>query len=686
MLAYRPVDRYQLSRDRDMAVEPAEPADTASSDELFLNGEHLEQYRHPTRDPEPYWQEALSRDPGDSRSLTALGKRALNRGEFDQARKYFLAATHRLTRRHPNPVCGEAHYHLGVTERWVGNLEAAYKALHKAAWNYEWRSCAYYQLATIDCCRRDWTAALEHLDASVDTNRHHNKALVLKALVLHEAADSIDRPSSSPNDILSTLLSSDPLDHWARHALAVVTGDSETEERFVSVTRNDAQTILDLAFDYSEAGFYEHAIDLINLHHASEATPVAVPNPLGRTAMTHYALAWLKARVEAPDATDALATARAQSADYLFPSRLEEMVILQRALDKPGDDPVAAYGLGNLLYDRRRHADAIVAWERASYAQTDIAQVYRNLGIAYWNHKHDGEKAASAYERALHLAPSDARLVCEYDQLAIKRNRPLEKRLSYLEEHRQLVLQRDDATVALAALYNLTGLPQRALDLITSRRFHPWEGGEGAVLRQYTTARLQLGQAALRAGNAAAAHEHFSQAMVTPDSLGEAYHALQAKADVNYWLGRSLADQGREDEACDHFRESAEESGDFTEMAVTAHSPLSYYRGLSLQALGRQDEANDLFRSLVAFGKAKLKEPAKIDYFATSLPNLLVFDEDLQDRRDAEARLLMALGHFGLGEFDRAGSLLEEVLLFDRSNQHAADLKRQLDQVPTYRE
>ena len=131
-------------------------------------------------------------------------------------------------------------------------------------------------------------------------------------------------------------------------------------------------------------------------------------------------------------------------------------------------------------------------------------------------------------------------LVSEYDQLRSKLNDPLMERLAFLEESMGRVLQRDDCTVALATLYNLTGKPERALEIMTSRRFHPWEGGEGSVLRQFTTARLLIGCKALEAGDAAGALAHFTGAMDTPESLGEAYHLLQAKADVNYWIGRAL--------------------------------------------------------------------------------------------------------------------------------------------------
>jgi hypothetical protein len=39
------------------------PRRIQSNEELFLNGLHLEQYRHATYAPEPYYQEALRRDP-----------------------------------------------------------------------------------------------------------------------------------------------------------------------------------------------------------------------------------------------------------------------------------------------------------------------------------------------------------------------------------------------------------------------------------------------------------------------------------------------------------------------------------------------------------------------------------------------------------------------------------------------
>ncbi|MBT8045405.1 MAG: DUF5107 domain-containing protein [Verrucomicrobiae bacterium] len=671
ILSYQTVDRSELTRDRDNATEPPLSEEVESTDELYLIGEHLEQYRHPTRDPDSYWKRAVEKDPADVRSQIALGKRALNRGELSIASDHFESAITSLTKWHPNPVTGEAHYHLGLTKIHQGDHDIAYGLLYKSTWNYEWRSCAYYQLATLDCRKGEWSNALTHLEASLDTNRQNNKAQVLKAAILRK----LDQRQQAQT-ILDDLLEVDALDHWARyeqHLLAENSTDS-----FLNVCRNDAQTLIDLAFDYCDAGLYEDALGLLKVHHDHTVSPVAVPNPLDRSSMTRYMEAWIKSIIGHPDADSALAKAKELSADHFFPSRLDEMLVLEWALVESEDDPVAAYALGNFYYDKRRYADAIRVWELAADAETPVPQVYRNLGIAYWNHGSQGEKAAAQYQKAIQLDPDDARLISEFDQLSQKRNLPVTERLKFLEGHQELVFHRDDATVSLASLYNLTNEPEKALNLLTSRRFHPWEGGEGAVLRQYTTARLLLGQKALEDNDPALALRQFQLAMETPESLGEAYHPLQAKADVNYWKGMAYKDLGDDEQARAHFEFCAKESGDFSSMAVTEHSPLSYYRGLSLRELGLHEEATALFNELLAFGENGLSETAQIDYFATSLPNLLVFDEDLQSRSDADCHLLIALAHHGLGDHDKVGYHVDHVTAFACDNMHAVALAGKL--------
>lgn len=634
LIGYRPVAAETLKREREQATEPPLPEAIQSADELYLTGEHLDQYRHPTRYPETYWEEGLRRDSGDARCHIGLGRRKLQTGRFAAAIEHFQLAVKRLTFRHPNPETGEAHYFLGLALRLTGDLEGAYNVLYKSAWNYAWRAAAYYELACLDARKGDCFTALEHLQTSLQTNAANNKALVLRAICLRRMNDK-----DSALAVLNELLASDPLDHWALAEKGLL---ERGELQLSYLSRNDAQTALDVAFDYADCGCLGEAIALLEHHHATEVTAVAVPNPMERSQLTHYTLAWLLQKAGRPaDALERLKIARSMSPDYCFPSRLHELPVLEWALAQPGADRNAAYGLGNFFYDRKRYTEAIDAWETAAEADPDFATAHRNLGIAYWNVRCDKQGARKCYEKAMDCNPADSRLLVEFVQLLGKLGECAQTRLELLEKHTAQVLERDDAIVEWVTLLNDTDQAARALGIVSSRSFHPWEGGEGKVLRQYTRSRLMLGQQALEKGDAVTALEHFVKALETPDTLGEKYHLLQAKADVLYWQGRALRALGKEEEAIEKLELASAESGDFQGMAVTAYSELTVFKALALSELGRTDEVRAILDAMEEYARSEMEKPAKIDYFATSLPNLLVFEEDInQAKKDSLQQLL----------------------------------------------
>jgi hypothetical protein len=70
--------------------------------------------------------------------------------------------------------------------------------------------------------------------------------------------------------------------------------------------------------------------------------------------------------------------------------------------------------------------------------------------------------------------------------------------------------------------------------------------------------------------------------------------------------------------------------------------------------------------------------PAKVDYFATSLPDLLLFDDDLAERQHTRALLLQAFACAGRDELAGARRLVEQVLDTDPNLAAAQDLSRAL--------
>lgn len=647
-------------RNRKLAFEPEQPEKVESANELELIGEHLELYRHPIRYPETYWKEAIKRDPKSYKSYIALGRVALKNGKFAEAEKQLKAAIDIMTTYHPNPASGEAHYFCGLACSLQGNKTEAYNLFYKSTWNYEWRSAAYYQLATIDCLKGDYETALEHIEASLDTNRQNNKAIILKAIINKREGKKEEALS-----ILNTLFETDPLDQWAKFEYASLENDYTG---FISSSRNDAQTIIDIAIDYAEAGFFEEGIQVITVHNKNTIADCVVPNPMRKSASTTVLLAWLyEQNGNQKKATKILKGLADLSYDYIFPSRLYEQIIFEWALAKTGA-PAVGFGLGNYFFNLKRHADAIAVWEQAATNGCEYATLYRNLGIAYWNTESDGEKARAAYARATELSPDDIRIQFEFDQLKKKLNDSPQKRLEEVKSLGDKIFDRDDFSVELAALYNFNGQYTEAFNLLENRTFHPWEGGEGQVLRQFTHACLKLGEMALKEGDAKTALNYFETSFDTPDNLGEKYHPLQAVAHINYWKGKAFKALGKTEEANNHFVLSTEEEGDFIDSTVSAYSELSYYSALSLQELGKTEEAEQLFTDVKVFAKDKLKEEVKINYFATSLPLLLVFEDDMEKRNECDSKYLIALSETGKGNVKDACALFQEIL--DANSMH----------------
>lgn len=603
------------------ATEPGAPESIANADELFLTGLHLWQYRHATRSPEPYWREALRRDPGDSRANNAMGMWLLRRGEFEEAERHFHLAISRSTARNPNPPAGEPHYQLGLCLRFLGRDREAYDAFYKSVWNLATRSCGYYALAELDSKAGRWDEALRHLTLSLRTNADHTNARNLAAAILRAAGGEQEAA-----DWVHDTLRIDPTDVWARYL----------KDRGLPA---DPQMRLDLAFDYARAGFCREACQIL--------TAPGYEWHRGTAPIRCYAIAWFEwQQGDRAQAREWLQQAEHEPPDYCFPSRLEELSILEFAVAQNPDAARARYYLGNLLYDRKRYSEAVEVWEGSVVIEPGFATAWRNLGIAYFNVERNTAKARAAFETAFSLNRPDARVFYERDQLWKRIGVSPDERLAEFEAHRELVRERDDLSVELASLYHQTGRYEEGLSVLLSRCFQPWEGGEGLALGQFVRTQVALGRCALEKGDSAGAKRHFEAALSSPENLGEAKHALVNQANVYYWLGVACDFLNERKEARQWWRRAAASSGDFQEMAVQAFSEMTCYRAMALERLGETEAAAQLLEDLLAHARQLAESEPKIDYFATSLPTMLLFNEDLgrKNRLTAEFLIAQALG------------------------------------------
>jgi tetratricopeptide (TPR) repeat protein len=185
---------------------------------------------------------------------------------------------------------------------------------------------------------------------------------------------------------------------------------------------------------------------------------------------------------------------------------------------------------------------------------------------------------------------------------------------------------------------------------------------------------LALGRSSLVKNNFVAAQKAFKFALSSPRNLSEAKHLLANQSDIHFWLGCAFAGLQDAKSAREHWLAAANFKGDFQEMSVRVFSELTYYSALSLEKLGNRAQARKLLLNLLDYARQLQKSTARIDYFATSLPTMLLFDDDLQFRQETTALFLQAQAFLGLGRKTRAKSLLQTVLRRDPNHALAADL------------
>lgn len=609
------------------ATEIGLPAEIATTEELFLFGQHIEQYRHATRDAADYYLEGLRRDPTDARINNAYGKLLMRRGLVAESLPFFEAAIRKLTIKNPNPYDGEPLFNRGAAQCLLGQTDAAYDSFYKATWNAAWQDAGFYRLAAIDAGRRQWEKALDHVRQSLSRNTRSRKAIDLHIVILAALGQTEEAVRAA-----RAAVAADPLDAAARRELEKLTGEDTGWMRVPGMNHNE---IIEYALMYTE---WEQKADAAQILRSWIAAGDDYP-------LLHFHLANITA--------DPAEIVRAEAAvpDGCFPHRLEDAIALEHAIRSMPDHARAAYYLGNYWYDKRQYDRAIACWEDALSIRDDLPTVHRNLSLAYYNKRHDPEAALREMERAFSMDENDARVFMELDQLRKKLRVPAAQRLEEMRRHWPLTVARDDQYLEFVTCLNAVGAYGRALDLIRSRKFHPWEGGEGKVPAQWRLSLTQLAREALRGGQAEEAVALLHQAAGSyPVSFGEGKLTGTQENDIYYLLGRAYTAQNKPDEAARCYTTASQGLSEPTSMMYYNDQPpeMIFYQGLACRALGDEAGAVSRFEKLIHYGDAHMNDEVRIGYFAVSLPDLQIFDEDLNIRNRIHRLFMKALGERGL--------------------------------------
>ena len=636
------------------------PEQIKTNEQLYLTGMHLEQYRHATWLATDYYEEALRRDPNDIRCLNALGLWYIRKGRFAKAEDYLRKAVKLSMKRNPNPYDGEPIYNLALALKYQGHEPEAYDLFWKATWNKAWADAGYFEAAKISTAERRYEDALDETNRCLNNNWHNHKARALKAAILRKLGMTDEAIA-----LIDESLTADLFNYGCRYEKYLLTKDEDVLAEMKQMLRKCAQNYDEVALDYCAAGFKDEARAIWRIAIDEGAT----------TPMTYYYLFAFCGEA------DALEKAENTDSSYCFPNRPEDVMALEAAKQREAQMvnskssnckySKAPYYLGCLYYAARQYDLAIENWELSAKLDPTFPTVWRNLALGRFNKQDNQQEALEYMERAFHLDENDERVLMELDQLFKRLHRPHEERLAFLKKYPQLIQRRDDLLLEEITLLNQTGRYEEAMQKLDSRIFHPWEGGEGKVPAQYQICRVELAKQALTKKEYEKAVKLLSECLEYPPHLGEGKLYGAQENDFYYLLGIAYDALGQKTKAVECWEEAIK--GPQEPAAAMYYNDAKpdkiFYQGLALLKLGREGEAHGRFYRLINYGKQHIFEKQLMDYFAVSLPDLLIWEDSLDVKNLIHCKYMLALGYYGMGDKEQAERYLREVETLDNNHQ-----------------
>jgi tetratricopeptide (TPR) repeat protein len=653
IISYQP-QKYPVIEELPKPVESTKPVEEYKSvEELYLTGLRLEQFHNARIDPMIYYNEALKRDPNDSRVNTAIGIRFAREARWEEAETHLRHAVERLSKNYTSPRDTEPNYYLGYVLHQQRKFKEAKDQYWKATWSTYYQSAAYFALAQIACCENDYPTALKMIGASLNVNSRNTKALTVKAIILQKL-EYFDEALA----ILQQAQQIDPLDFWSVIETEFVQASQEKRKPDLITLLNkelpnrgegiiQLQELLEIVIDYGNLGIVQQPLLLNAVNYGKPFSD----SPLFYYYLSYYnditlqSLAFISEDKSISGFLEGQAIQK--SADYVFPFRPEEIPIFENAIRLHPEHAAAYYYLGNLYYYLNQKDKGIQNWELAAERDPKFGAVLRNLGFAY-EQKSDTKKAVEYYERSVKLGVVTPRLLIDLDILYERSGKSVTERLALYKKWYETVMKHDDAVIRLLSMLNQAGQFEQAIDILQKRHFHVWEGG-GQVHRYFVDSHLLNGIQKLKQKDYNAAVREFELADTYPDNLEVGRPAANKhSAKVFYYLGISYLGLNNAEKAKECFQTAVSDTS-----GRGWASELSYFRSMAYQKLGDDAAAKKEIDQLEKSVTQQLSSREMIDEHSK-------FGEDgSRSERLAQLQYLNGLVELAKGNRDKAKELFE---------------------------
>ena len=612
LVAYKPYKRGQKQPIK-VRKPVKRPSEYKTVEELYINGFHLEQYKQHNYKPEDYYLEGLRRDSGDIRCNTSMARLSLKKGKFADCVKYCDSAIERLTDRNERPTDTEAFYLKGVALEFLGEYDKAYDILYRAAWNYTHRSAALFELACIDCRNGEYTEAIKKLDESIGLNKGHTKAHNLETAIKRKIGCECAEKSAKDG------INDDKLDLFA----LIEYSHFENVEDKIAQFALKPENLLDVVRDYMKAGFYEDA--LYALSFANAASP-----------LVNYYKAYITKDNSFID------KAEKANMGYCFPSSVDDIAVLEYAIENCKNAANANYYLGCLFYDRFLFDEASECFMSCVRINPEHGRAWRNLSLYMFDKKHDGKKALYCMENALKYRSDDPRLLLEYEQLLKNTNASIEERLSVYDKYPELLKERDDCYLDKLTLLSQQGKYEEAINMAAVKHFHIYEGGEGKLTKQHAWMHVLYGNELAKKGDTKKAEQIYINGINMPKSYGEAKTFFNQEAHIYYYLSKLYT--GEKHTA------ALEKAAEYK----AAVSEISLFRALALKELGRSDEAKQVLDEMLSTAQSLIDNKDMRTYYGVGSPSPMPFELDIEKHNLLAGYTLKAFALYGEEKYSEA--------------------------------
>ena len=230
---------------------------------------------------------------------------------------------------------GGANYYYGIINAKLGNTVDAMDGFDVASLSVEYRSEAYTGLSNIYLKQKNWDKALNYATKAIDFN-HYN----ITALQIASIGNRYNNNQNAAEEILNSILSFDPLNHFALFEKYLWQSSEENKKHFNDIITNEqpVQTYLELAIGYYNKGCINESEKVLELSPTND--------------LVNYWLAFLLSK-QGKSFSKIMNSANNLSPAFVFPFRSEDEEMLLWAKEQ-GNNWKPKYYLALLYKDRNR--------------------------------------------------------------------------------------------------------------------------------------------------------------------------------------------------------------------------------------------------------------------------------------------------------------------------------------------